>query len=139
PSWSYDYIGWNLSNPLFQDKAVRQALTLAVDREAAIAALYGGHGEVAHTHGAPTRWDYNPDVPQFPYDPDRARELLAEAGWEPGPDGILVKDGQRFSFSLMTNIENKRRQNMALIVQDALKDVGIEVKTDFVDFPKVLE
>lgn len=139
PSWSYDYVGWNLKNPLFQDKEVRQALAMAVDRETAVKTLLLGNGEVAHTHGAPTRWDYSGDVPVFKYDKAKAEQILDAKGWKKGPDGIRAKDGKKFSFTLITNAGNKRRESMALVIQQNLKEVGIEVKTDFIDFTKMLE
>lgn len=135
PTFSYTYLGYNLTNPLFQDKRVRQAITHAIDRNVIVDELLVGHGTVAHSHGSPARWDYNPDVPQFDYDPDRARQLLAEAGWtDTDGDGILDKDGQKFSFTLQTNQGNKIREDSAVLIQDYLKQVGIEVNVEFIEW-----
>ncbi len=129
---SYTYMGYNLRNPLFQDKRVRQAITHAIDRKAIVDAILMGHGTVANSHGAPIHWAYNPDVPVFDYNPAKAKELLAEAGWKPGPDGILEKDGVKFKFTLQTN-QNKIREQVATIIQQQLKEVGIAVE------PKIVE
>jgi peptide/nickel transport system substrate-binding protein len=127
-SLRYDYIGWNLRNPLFQDRRVRQALTHAIDREEIVDTLMEGQAVVAHAPVSPLSWAYNDDVPVFPYDPDRARALLAEAGWRPGPDGILQRDGRRFSFQILTNDGNVARRDLGVIVQQYLRAVGIELR-----------
>lgn len=125
----YDFLGWNLRNPLFEDKRVRQALTLAIDRQEITETVFEGHAQVAHAPVSPLMaWAYSDDVPQFPYDPERAKALLADAGWSPGPDGILVKDGRRFSFEMLSNDGNVVRRDLAVIVQQFLRQVGIEVR-----------
>ncbi|MCF6094132.1 ABC transporter substrate-binding protein [Microaerobacter geothermalis] len=126
---AYTYIGWNGANPLFADKKVRQALTYAFDREAIIDAVLNGQGEVAHTPESPLSWAYNPDVPKFKYDVEKAKQLLEEAGWkDTDGDGIREKDGKKFSFELMTNQGNKSREMIAQIAQQQLKEVGVEAK-----------
>ncbi|WP_025026364.1 peptide-binding protein [Caldalkalibacillus mannanilyticus] len=131
---SYTYLGYNLRNDLFKDVKVRQAITHALDRETIIGAVMEGYGEVAHTPTSPLSWAYNPDTPQFEFNVEKAKQLLAEAGWEPGPDGILVKDGKRFSFELKTNQGNKVREDLAVIAQEQLKEVGIEVKINIMEW-----
>ncbi len=129
PQLAYTYIGWNLRNPLFVDRRVRQALTHAVDRQAFVDTILDGHGQVADSPATPLiAWAYSDDVPKFPYDPARARALLAEAGWSPGPDGVLQKDGRRFSFTLLTNDGNVVRRDLGVIAQQYLAEVGVEVK-----------
>lgn len=135
----YDYVGWNLTNPLFRQKEVRQALATAVNRKEIVDSLLKGHGSLANSHGSPARWDYNPNVPVFTYDKAKAEAMLDQAGWRKGPDGIRAKDGRRFSFELKTNAGNKRREGAAVIIQQYLKEVGVEVKTRFVDFPVLLK
>ncbi|WP_414703632.1 peptide-binding protein [Pseudalkalibacillus sp. SCS-8] len=130
---SYTYIGWNQKNELFQDEKVRQALTHAIDRETMISAVLNGDGEVAHAPSSPLSWAYNEDVPKFGYDVEKAKKMLEEAGWTPGDDGILQKDGKKFQFEIKTNQGNKAREQIAQVVQEQLKQVGIEVK------PKIME
>lgn len=129
---SYTYLGYNLRNPLFQDVKVRQAITHALDRDTMVDVIMMGHGTVANSHGAPVRWDYNPNVPVFNYNVAKAKQLLAEAGWTPGADGILQKDGTPFKFVLMTN-QNKVREQVVTIMQQQLKEVGIAAE------PRIME
>jgi peptide/nickel transport system substrate-binding protein len=124
----YELIAWNVRNPLFADRRVRQALTHAIDRETMVAALFGDRGVVAHIPMSPTRAAaYTNDVPKYAYDPASARALLAEAGWSPGPDGVQQKDGQRFAFELLTNSEAPLFADVAVIVQQQLREIGVEV------------
>jgi peptide/nickel transport system substrate-binding protein len=138
-SLRYDYLGWNLARPLFADRRVRQAITHAIDRQEIVETLMEGHAEVAHAPVSPLSWAYNDEVRRFPYDPGKARALLAEAGWRPGSDGILQKDGERFSFQLLTNDGNVVRRDLAVIVQQYLKDVGIEVRPAQMEWGAFLE
>jgi peptide/nickel transport system substrate-binding protein len=136
---SYTYLGYNLRNELFQDVKVRQAITHALDRDAMIAAVLDGDGQVAHAPASPLSWAYNPDTPKFEYDPEKAKQMLAEAGWEPGPDGILQKDGQRFSFTIKTNQGNKIREDLTVVIQQQLREVGIEATPQIVEFSALID
>ncbi|WBL16754.1 peptide-binding protein [Sutcliffiella sp. NC1] len=125
---SYTYIGWNQKNPLFQDKKVRQALTHALNREVIVESVLEGDGQLANSTASPVSWSYTEDVPVFDYDLEAAKALLAEAGWEDTDgDGILDKDGEKFEFTLNVNQGNKAREQIAVIAQEQLKEVGIEV------------
>ncbi|MFN7253518.1 MAG: peptide-binding protein [Anaerobacillus sp.] len=135
----YDYIGWNLQNPLFQDKKVRQALTHAIDRQEITETILEGRAEVAHAPVSPLSWAYNDNVPKFEFNPERAKELLAEAGWEPGADGILQKDGQKFSFTVLSNDGNTTRRDIGIIMQQYLGQVGIEVKAEQMEWGAFLD
>lgn len=123
----YDFLGYNLRNPLFQDKRVRQALTHAIDRQEIVDTVMEGNATVAHAPVSPLSWAYNDDVPVFNFDPERAKALLAEAGWVPGSDGIMQKDGERFSFEILSNDGNNVRRDLGIIVQQQLAGIGIEV------------
>jgi peptide/nickel transport system substrate-binding protein len=136
---AYELIAWNLRNPLFEDRRVRQALTHAIDREAIVDVLLDGRGLIAHTPITPARtWAYADDVPKHPYDPARARALLAEAGWTLGTDGVLQKDGRRFAFELLTNSEAALYRDVAVIVQQQLREIGVEVSVAAVEFRAML-
>ncbi|MEX2356165.1 MAG: ABC transporter substrate-binding protein, partial [Thermaerobacterales bacterium] len=73
-------------------------------------------------------------VTQYNYDPEKAVQLLEEAGYSRGGDGIFQKDGQRLSFDIMTNAGNVEREAIALLMQDNLAQVGIEIETSFVEW-----
>ena len=129
PSNSYNYIGWNEKLEDFKDPRVRQALCLAINREEMLKYLLYGLGVVSNGIYPPQMWYYNPNVKPLPYDPHRAKELLAEAGWrDTDGDGILDKNGKPFKFDLITNNGNPIRSDIAVLVQRQLKQVGIDVK-----------
>lgn len=128
-SFSYTYLGYNLRNPLFSDRRVRQAIAHAIDKEEIVRGVLLGYGVVATGPYKPDAWFYNPAVPSFPYDPERAKALLAQAGWrDTDGDGILDKDGRPFSFSVLTNQGNPLRERTAQIIQYRLGKIGIDMK-----------
>jgi peptide/nickel transport system substrate-binding protein len=128
-SFSYVYMGYNLKNPLFADKRVRQAIAHAVNKDDMIQGVLLGLGKAATGPYKPGTWAYNPQVRNYPYDPRQAKALLAAAGWkDTDGDGILDKDGQPFTFEIITNQGNEVRAKCAEIIQKQLADVGIKVK-----------
>lgn len=142
--FSFDYIAYNMrddkpAGKLFKDKAVRQALLYALDREAMRNAIYFGYADIADTAEPPTSWAYNPSVKtKYRFDKNKANQLLDGAGWAKGSDGIRAKNGQKFSFEVMTNAGNKNRENLVLAMVQAWKDIGLDAKNNFVDFNKVM-
>lgn len=128
-SFSYTYLGYNLRSPLFSDRRVRQAIAHAIDKEEIVRGVLLGYGVVATGPYKPDAWFYNPDVPSFPYDPEKSKALLAQAGWhDTDGDGILDKDGRPFSFTLLTNQGNPLREKSAQIIQYRLGKIGIDMK-----------
>jgi len=128
-SFSYTYLGYNLLNPKFQDRRVRQAISYAIDKEEIIEGVLLGLGEVATGPYKPGTWQYNPDVKRYPYNPEKAKELLREAGWiDTNGDGIIEKDGKPFEFTVITNQGNDQRKKVAEIIQRRLSEVGIKMK-----------
>lgn len=128
-SFSYTYLGYNLKNPLFADKRVRQALAHAIDKEAIISGVLLGLGKPATGPLKPGTWAYNPNVRTYPYDPAKAKALLEEAGWkDTNNDGILDRNGQPFAFEIITNQGNEVRGKCAEIIQESLARIGIDVK-----------
>ncbi|HEY5744146.1 MAG TPA: peptide-binding protein [Terrimicrobiaceae bacterium] len=139
PSSSYTYVGWNLRRPIFQDEKVRQALAHAVNVPEMVKYILYGRGVQSTGIFTPKMWFFDPNIQPFAYDPERARQLLAEAGWKPGRDGILEKDGQRFSFTLITNNGNEIRRDISTLVQDNLKKLGIEVRIELYEWAVFLK
>lgn len=138
---SYTYFGFNMRNPLFEDQKIRYALTHAINREAIVQAVMDGQGEVAHVPTSPLSWSYNDgQVTKLDFDPEKAKQLLAEAGWEDTDgDGILDKGGEKFSFELKTNQGNKIREDIAVVIQQQLKEVGIEVNTNIMEWSAFIQ
>ena len=140
PTLSYTYIGYNLKNPLFQDKRVRQALTYATNREEIVQYVLYGLGTVATGPFPNHLWYSNPKVKPIPYDPQKARQLLAEAGWkDTDGDGILDKDGKPFQFRLITNSGNEIRKDVGVLAQRQLREVGIDVKFELYEWSVFLK
>jgi ABC-type transport system substrate-binding protein len=136
---TYSYIAYNLRRPLFQDVRVRRALAMAIDVDSIIEnVLYGEAQRVSGPYYASTIF-YNPKTPLVPYDPAGAKRLLAEAGWTPGPDGILQKGGERLAFKLITNNGNGPRRAVMTIAQDAWRKLGIDVTTQAFEWTVFLE
>jgi peptide/nickel transport system substrate-binding protein len=140
PSSGYLYMGYNLRHPLFRDKRIRQAMTAAIDKEELIHGVLFGMGQKAHGPIVPGRWAYNPNVKDIAYDPRHATDLLAQAGWkDKNADGILVKAGKPFQFTILTNQGNQQRLLSAQIIQQRLKFIGIDVKIRIVEWATFLK
>jgi peptide/nickel transport system substrate-binding protein len=133
-SFSYVYLGYNLRKPLFADKRVRQAIAHAVNKQEIIDGVMLGLAREATGPYKPGAWAHNAKVKTYPYDPPRARALLAEAGWRDGGDGVLKKDGETFTFEIVTNQGNEIRAKCAEIIQRRLAEVGITVKIRVVEW-----
>jgi peptide/nickel transport system substrate-binding protein len=140
PSLGYTYLGYNLKNPLFQDRRVRLAFTHAINREEIVQYVLYGLGTVATGPFPGHLWYANPHVKPIPYDPQKARQLLAEAGWkDTNGDGILDKDGKSFRFKLITNSGNETRRDVGVLVQRQLREIGIDVKFEFYEWSVFLK
>jgi peptide/nickel transport system substrate-binding protein len=128
-SFAYTYLGYNLKNPLFTDKRVRQAISYAINKNEIISGVLLNLGKPANGPYKPGTWAYNDKVKIYDYNPKKARELLHEAGWTKlNSEGILEKDGKPFIFEIVTNQGNETRQKCAEIIQRQLKEIGIIVK-----------
>lgn len=126
-SFGYSYVGYNMTKPMFQDKRVRQALTYATPKEDIIKGVLFGLGQPATGPYKPGTMWYNDKVKKYDYSPEKAKQLLKDAGWKPGKDGILVKDGKRLEFDLMTNQGNTVRTSIAEVLQKSWEKVGVKV------------
>lgn len=140
PASSYVYLGYNLRRPLFQDKRVRQALSHAINRQELVDGVLLGLGQVATGPYKPGTWPHNPQVRDYPFDPQRALELLAEAGWrDTNGDGMLDKDGRTFSFTILTNQGNDQRTKSGEIIQRRLREIGIDVRLRVIEWASFLK
>jgi peptide/nickel transport system substrate-binding protein len=140
----FDYIGWNTKNPLFTSKKVRLALSYLVDRQTIIDKIHFGMAvPVESPVYFEDKKDFNPDLPLIPYDPVKAKQLLADEGWtDSNGDGILDKmiDGKRmdFKFTFLLNTNESRKQAI-LVVIDALKKVGIQADVQTLEWAVYLD
>ncbi len=140
PSFGYTYLGYNLRLPLFRDRRVRQALTYAIDRKLIVDVVLLGLGSVSNGIFPPSSWACDRSLKPLPYDPERAKRLLREAGWEDHDgDGIIDKNGRPFEFTIITNQGNLQRISTAEIIQYQLSRVGIRVKIRVLEWQALLK
>ncbi len=133
-SFGYTYIGYNMRRPPFDDVRVRRALGMAIDTQKIIDYVLYGQGEPITGPFVKQTDYYNHAIAPLPFDPQGALRLLAEAGYAPGSDGYLQKNGRRLAFTLITNNGNPLRKAILAIAQDAWKKLGIQVETDLLEW-----
>lgn len=140
PASSYTYLGYNLRHPLFKDRRIRQAISYAINEEEIIQGVLHGLGRPANGPYKPGTWAHNPNVQDYSYNPDKAAELLAEAGWhDTDNDGIIDSDGRPFSFTIITNQGNEQRIKTGEIIQRRLMEIGMEVELRVIEWATFLK
>src|SRR2546428_85395 len=124
---------------LFADKAVRQALLFALNRQQIVTAVFFGHGQVANSVEPPTSWTYK-EKPKvlYTFDKAMAESLLDGAGWAKGPDGIRAKNGVKLKFTMITNAGNKQRESMLQVMQQSWHDIGVDATPSLIQFPQLV-
>jgi len=135
PAAGYTYININCADPILSDVKVRQALSYLVNREDILNSIYKGIGQVAKGPIPPGMWAYTPDLPSYDYNPEKAAQLLDEAGWKLGPDGKRSKNGQPLKLTIRTHSEDPDRRQLIEVLQAEFSNMGIEADTNAVDFP----
>ncbi len=148
PSLAYAYIAFNFRDPedrtrphpIFASRTVRQALSMAVDRQAIVRAVRGEYGHVPEGPVTRPLWIWDASVRALPYDTTRARRLLMQAGWrDRDDDGVLDRNGRVFQFELIVPTTSNDRQRSAVIVQEQLRRLGIVVAITPLDVPTWIE
>jgi peptide/nickel transport system substrate-binding protein len=135
PGFGFTYLGYNLNNQKFKDLLVRQALNYAVDKDEIIKMVLLGLGKAVTGPFVPESWAYNKAVTPVAFNPQKAKELLQEAGWQDtNGDGWIEKNKEIFEFTIITNQGNDERIKTAQIIQSRLKDVGIKIKIKVVEW-----
>lgn len=125
----WERINLNVDDELLRDKRVRQAIAHGIDREEITNKLFFGKQPVAHTWLPPAHPAHNANVRKYAYDPNRARQLLTEAGFTLGPDGIMRSpDGKRLELTIISTTGNAIREQIELIMKEQLKQVGIDLR-----------
>jgi peptide/nickel transport system substrate-binding protein len=125
---AYEHLALDLANPLLADRRVRQAMMMAIDRQTIVSKLFRGKQKVAGSFLEPSQFGWHKDTKIWPYDPVAAKKLLAEAGFKPGADGVLVSPGgERFALTLITTSGNYERQLVEQVLQTEFRAIGIAV------------
>jgi len=135
PSLGYTFIGWdtqsNAAGVALADKRVRQALAYGLDMDAVIKAVVFNEAVAHVAHHVAVQWAYPQDTSAlnaYKFDKAKAQSLLTEAGWVKGADGILAKDGKKFTLTISTNSGNTERETLAQVAADQYKQLGIDAK-----------
>ncbi len=139
PGFGYTYLGYNLRHELFEDLRVRQAIDCAVNKDEIVKMVLLGSGRVTTGPFVVDSWAYDDGVRPVPYDPEQAKRLLAEAGWkERDTDGVLMRGGKRFEFTILTNQGAQERLKTAELIQKDLGKIGIKVKIKVLEWSALL-
>lgn len=121
PGLNIGYLAFNTTKKPFDDKRVRQALSMALDKKAILEAVYQGAGQPAKNLIPPTLWSYNNDVQDYPHDPEGAKKLLAQAGY---PDGF---ETELWAMPVQRPY-NPDARRVAELMQSDLMKVGVRAK-----------
>lgn len=146
PNGGYNYVAWNQRTKSgkpsrFADKRVRQALTMLIDRQRFVDDVWYGLGEVADGPFSPLGNQNDPSLKPWPFDPQRAKALLKEAGYEDrNGDGVIESpSGEPFKFSLTYPSGGPLGERIALFLKDSLAKAGIVLTPDPEDWPLVMK
>ncbi|WP_031314252.1 ABC transporter substrate-binding protein [Caldanaerobacter subterraneus] len=141
PTNGYGYIAFNFYQPKFQDVRVRQALTYGLNRKAIVDAVYQGLAEVRNVPQSKVSWSYPPEdeINPYNYDPEKAKQLLEEAGWKLGPDGYRYKNGEKFTIHFLQSTPNPVNDALVPIAVENYKQLGIEFIAEPMEFNLIVE
>lgn len=137
---SYSYIGYNHRMHCFKDAATRRALTMLINRQEILDKIKFGLGTISKGPLIPDSAYADPELKPWPYDPEEAKKLLAQAGWfDSDGDGILERNGEKFSFTMLQISGATEQHRMLLLVQNFFAAAGIEMKLQTVEWSVLLE
>ena len=140
PTNGYGYIGFNFKNPKFQDQKVRQALAYGLNRKEVVDAVYaGGFADVINVPQSKLSWAYYKGDNAYEFNKDKAIELLEEAGWKVGADGIREKDGVKLEIKFTASSPNPVNDALIPVAQANYKEIGVKFEAEQMYFNAVLE
>jgi peptide/nickel transport system substrate-binding protein len=136
PASDYTFLGFNLRDPRFADRRVRQAFAHAINKQELIDGVRLGLAREATGPIRPGTWAYTDRVERFDYDPEKAKALLEEAGWKDRDgDGVVEdREGKPFTLTIRTNQGNDERKKIAEIIQQRLKEVGVQADIQLIEW-----
>jgi peptide/nickel transport system substrate-binding protein len=150
PGW--DYFAYNMdpanakrpvTGKIFGDpstgKTVRQALYHAIDRTKLAEKVYFKQADVATSVEPKVSWAFTSNVPQYAFDTKKAADMLEQAGWKAGSDGVRTKDGVRLSFEVITNVGNKARESTIQVLAESWRQIGVEAKPKPIQFTEYVK
>jgi len=129
PGLTFEHVDCNLDNPALADVRVRRALLLALDRKTLTKTVFAGKQAVANSFVEPQDAGFTDDVPKYPFDPAKAKQLLEDAGWHVQADGSRKNAaGQTLSFELTTTAGNQSRELVEQVLQSQWKAIGVDIR-----------
>ncbi len=123
----YESVLLNLKHPPLDDPLVRKAIAYAINKKELVDTLTCGTQKIATEDHPDFMWAHNPKVTVYDYDPQKAKQLLQQAGYAPGPNGMMQKNGHGISLLGVTNTTNVTRRQLSVLVQSQLRSVGIDM------------
>jgi len=140
PDRGYSFLAFNLKRPVFQDRRVRQALTMAIHRQNLIDVLLNGQGRLIPGPIPPYFWAYDESLLLDGFNPSQAKDLLEAAGWrDSNGDGWREKNGAAFEFTMKTNADNKLRSDALVMIQADLQKIGVRAQPELLEFGKLIK
>ena len=139
-SYSYNFLQFNLRDgaserphPLFGDRALRRALTMALDRQLLVRSVFDSLGRVGLGPFVRAQWSADTTLAQIAFDRQGAARLLDSLGWRTGADGIRARAGRTLAFTLIVPTSSKPRQSFAVLIQEQLRLAGVKVEIEKID------
>ena len=140
PQLAYAFVGLNSRYPLFANRELRRALTMAVDRKRLVQSVFDSLALPALGPFGRALSTADTTIPQLPYDTVRAKAILDSLGWrDTNGDGIRERGGQPLRFELLVPSTSSFRVRMSVLLQEELKRVGVDMKIDQVDINTMSE
>jgi peptide/nickel transport system substrate-binding protein len=134
PSRRMTFVAWNHARAPFGDRAVRRALTMAIDRQAIIRTVWNGHARECTSPLVPLLWAFDGSIEPVPFDLAAARAELARLGFKDGNgDGVVERDGKPFTFELLVN-DAQNRVDAVTMIQAQLKKAGIDARVRVMEY-----
>ena len=135
----YGFLGFQHADalgphPILGDRAVRQALILAVDRPNLVHAVIGADAAVPPGPVSRAIWIYDDNIKTTAFDPERARRLLDSAGWKAGPSGVRARNGRKLQLGILVPSTSMARKQLAEGIQQMWRAVGVAAEITAVDF-----
>jgi peptide/nickel transport system substrate-binding protein len=127
----YDGLQLNLARPALADPTVRRAIAYALDKRNLVEKLTYGQEHIATEDIPDWMWAFDPSVRSYPFDVAMAKRLLARAGWPVGTDGVARRAGQPLTLLLVCESDNATHRKESLLVQQALRAIGIDVEVKY--------
>ena len=135
PTLGYGYVSLNLTNDLFKDVKVRQALLYALDRKSVVQAVYGKYAHVQNIGQTSESWLYTDEgINHYDYNIQKAADLLKQAGWTKDSGGKLTKDGKQFKFVFTASQDNPVTKAMLPVMIKSYQSLGIDMQAEYVDW-----